>query len=217
MHDLDRQQLEQHEAMAGYREAPGVVSGELNETQELELASKVLEATSQQELEEFLGDLWDATKAAASQAYNSNAVQAAIPGLKAVGAAVLPKAAGWIANRYAPGTGDIAQAGVQAAVDQWLKEELEGLSGEDREFEAARRYVRFANSTLQRAAQVPERVPPRVGAQIALRDAATEHVPGLVPFLVQISNGGASNGVGVEAPASGRWTRHGSSIVIDLR
>jgi hypothetical protein len=177
----------------------------------------VLEVTSEQELEQFLGDLWDATKAAASRAYNSDVVQAAIPGLKAVGAAVLPKAAGWVADRYAPGTGGIAQAGVQAAVDQWLKEELEGLSGEDREFETARRYVRFVNAALQHAAQVPDRVPARVGAQIVLRDAAREHIPGVVPFLVQISNGGHHGDLGVEAAASGRWTRHGSSIVIDLQ
>jgi hypothetical protein len=217
MHDLDRQQLEQNEGIGEYGEATGVVGGELTETQELALAAEVLEVSSEEELEQFLGDLWNATKAAASKAYNSDVVQSAIPGLKAVGTAVLPKAAGWLADRYAPGTGGIASAGVQAAVDQWLKEELEGLSGEDREFEAARRYVRFVNDALQRAAQVPERVPPQVGAQIAIRDAAREHVPGLVPFLVQMSGSGSDGNVGVEAASSGRWTRQGQAIVIDLQ
>jgi hypothetical protein len=219
MHDLDRQQLEQQERMGESGGATGTLSGELTEAQELALASEVLEISNEEELEEFLGDLWNATKAAASSAYNSDVVRAAIPGLKAVGAAVLPKAAGWLADRYAPGTGGIASAGVQAAVDQWLKEELEGLSGEDREFEVARRYVRFANDVLQRAAQVPDRVvAPPVAAQVVLRDATREHVPGLVPFLVQLDNGGTvPGGRGVEAAASGRWTRQGSSIVIDLQ
>ena len=217
MHDLDRQQLERQEELGGYGEATGP-SGELTEAQELALASEVLEITSEEELEQFLGDLWNSTKAAASKVYNSGVVQAAIPGLKAVGAAVLPKAAAWLADRYAPGTGGIASAGVQAAVDQWLKEELEGLSGEDREFEAARRYVRFVDDTFRRAAQVPDRVPPTVAAQVVLRDAAREHVPGLVPFLVQLQNGGTANGgEAVEAAASGSWTRQGSAIVLDLQ
>ena len=217
MHDLDRQQLEQQERVGEYGEATGALSGELTEAQELALASEVLELSSEEELEQFLGDLWDATKAAASSAYNSDVVQAAIPGLKAVGTAVLPKAAGWLADRYAPGTGGIASAGVQAAVDQWLKEELEGLSGEDREFEVARRYVRFVDDALRRAAQVPDRVPPPVAAQVVLRDAAREHVPGVVPFLVRLRNDEASGGHGVEAAASGSWTRQGSSIVLDLQ
>lgn len=218
MHDLDRQQLEQQERMGESGEAASTLSGELTEAQELALASEVLEISNEEELEEFLGDLWNATKAAASSAYNSDVVRAAIPGLKAVGAAVLPKAAGWLADRYAPGTGGIASAGVQSAVDQWLKEELEGLSAEDREFEVARRYVRFVNDVLRHAAQVPDRVPPPVAAQVVVRDATREHMPGLVPFLVQLDNGGTvPGGRGVEAAASGRWTRQGSSIVIDLQ
>lgn len=218
MHDLDRQQLEQQEGMGEYGQATGALSGELTEPQELALAAEVLEISNEEELEQFLGDLWNATKAAASSAYNSDVVRAAIPGLKAVGTAVLPKAAGWLADRYAPGTGGIASAGVQAAVDQWLKEELEGLSGEDREYEVARRYIRFVNDALRRTAQVPDRVPPRVAAQVVLRDAAREHVPGVVPFLAQLEDGGTvSGGDGVEAAASGSWTRQGSSIVIDLQ
>ena len=217
MHDLDRQQLERQEGLGEYGEATGTMGAELTEAQELALASEVLEISNEEELEQFLGDLWNATKAAASKAYNSDVVKAAIPGLKAVGVAVLPKAAGWLANRYAPGTGDMASAGVQAAVDQWLKEELEGLSGEDREFETARRYVRFVDDTFRRAAQTPDRVSPPVAAQVVLRDAAREHVPGLVPFLVQLRNGSPVGGSGVEAAASGSWTRQGSLIVIDLQ
>jgi hypothetical protein len=216
MHDLDRQMLEQPQA--AYGEAGSGAVPELTEAQELALAAEVLEVSNQEELEQFLGDLWDATKTAASDAYNSSVVQAAIPGLKAVGAAVLPRAAGWLADRYAPGTGGIASAGVQTAVDQWLKEELEGLSGEDREFETARRYVRFVNDVFRRVTQVPDRVPAPLAAQTVVRDAAREHVPGLVPFLVQIRDGRVPSGdLGVEAPAGGSWTRQGSSIVIDLQ
>ena len=78
--------------------------------------------------------------------------------------------------------------------------------------------MRFVNDALRRAAQVPDRVPLAVAAQVVLRDATREHLPGLVPFLVQLGNGGAvSGGHGVEAAASGSWTRQGSSIVVDLQ
>jgi hypothetical protein len=216
MHDLDRQQLEQYDREGRVDEsATGELGAQLSESQELALASELLEINSEEELEQFLGDVWERTKAAASQAYNSDAVQSAIPGLKAVARAVLPKAATYLANAYAPGTGDIAGAGVEAAVNQWLNEELEGLSGEDREFETARQFVRFLNAALQCAARMPARVPPPVAAQTAISDAARSHLPGLVPFLTQLV-GTPTNGARDGGSSTGRWFRQGSSIVIDL-
>ena len=85
-----------------------------------------------------------------------------------------------------------------------------------REFETARRFVRFANSTLQRAAQTPPRVPPPVAAQIAVGDAARIHVPGLVPFLASLLAAPSSTGEHQGEPSSGTWVRQGTSIVIDL-
>jgi hypothetical protein len=217
MHDLDRQQLEQYDREGRFGESTiGELGAQLSESQELALASELLEVNSEEELEQFLGDLWDRTKAAASQAYNSDAVQSAIPGLKAVGRAVLPKVATYLANTYAPGTGDIAGAGVQAAVNQWLNEELEGLSGEDREFEAARQFVRFVNAALQHAARTPARMRPPVAAQIAVSDAARDHLPGLVPFLAQLIDAAPTNGALDGDSSTGQWVRQGSSIVIDL-
>lgn len=217
MHDLDRQQLEQYGRDGRFGESTvGELGAQLSESQELALASELLEVNSEEELEQFLGDLWDRTKAAASQAYNSPVVQSAIPGLKAVGRAVLPKVATYLANTYAPGTGDIAGAGVQAAVNQWLNEELEGLSGEDREFETARQFVRFVNAALQRAARMPRRTQPLVAAQTAISDAARDHLPGLVPFLAQLTNAAPTNRALGGDSSSGQWVRQGSSIVIDL-
>jgi len=210
MHDLDRQQLEQYEREGLLGE---YAIGELTEAQEMELASQFLEITGEEELEEFLGNLFNRAKAAAGdayaaagRAYNSDLVQKqVIPALKTA------------ARTYGPGlAGKAAQYATQWAADRWLKEELEGLSGEDREFELARRYIRFAIDALQRALQTPPRVPQPVAAQIAVREAARTHAPGLVPVAHELvggappargSNGGAS---------SGRWVRKGSSVVIDL-
>jgi hypothetical protein len=212
MHDLDRQQLEHYEDEGVVGESGvGPIGSELTESQELALASEVLEIASEAELEEFLGDLWNGTKAAASRVYNSAAVQKALPYAKAVGAKVLPVAAGKLADLAWKGSGDFVKAGAGALIDQWLKEELEGLSAEDRELALARRYVRFAHDALLRAARTPERVPPRVAGQVAVRDAARSHIPGVVPFLAQL-NGGSPAG----EPAAGRWVRRGSTIEIEL-
>ena len=212
MHDLDRQQLEQYEDEGVFGETGGgPIGAELTEVQELELAGEVLEVGSEAELEEFLGDLWNRTKSAAGQVYNSAAVQRALPTVKAVGAKVLPVAAGKLADLAWKGSGDFVKAGAGALIDQWLKEELEGLSAEDRELALARRYIRFAHDALLRAAQMPERVPPPVAGQVAVSDAARTHIPGVVPFLPQLNGGGPS-----AEPTAGHWVRRGSTIEIEF-
>jgi hypothetical protein len=231
MHDLDRQQLEhEQERLLDEHE-----TGELTEAQEMELASQFLEIASEEELEEFLGDLFQRAKAAAGdvyaaagRAYNSDLVQQqVIPALKTAARTYGPGVLGGIAERYAPGTGKQVSAGAKLLADRWLREELEGLSGEDREFEIARRYVRFAIEALHRALRVPARVPAPVAARIVVSDAARSHVPGLVPHVPALlaatpgagpSNGGPRGAGRFEGgPSStGRWVRQGSSVVIDL-
>lgn len=222
MHDLDRQQLEQYEREGMLGEYS---TGELTEAQEMELASQFLEIAGEEELEEFLGDLFDRAKAvagdayaAAGRAYNSDLVQKqVIPALKTAARTYGPGLAGKAAERVlGPGSGKWVQSGAQWAADRWLKEELEGLSGEDREFEMARSYVRFAIEVLQRALKVPSRVPPPVAAQIAIGEAARTHAPGLVPFVSELVGATASHGASNGATSSGHWIRKGSSIVIDL-
>jgi hypothetical protein len=221
MHDLDRQQLEQYEQEGLLGE---YAIGELTEAQEMELASQFLEVASEEELEEFLGDLWNRTKAAASgaydaagRAYNSDLVQRhVIPALKSAGRTFGPGLAGKAADRLLPGSGRVVEPVAQWAADRWLKEELEGLSAEDREFEIARRYIRFAIDALQRALEAPPRVPQPVAAQIAVAEAARTHAPGLVPVVPELVSGAAAGNGSNGGGSSGRWVRRGSSIVIDL-
>jgi hypothetical protein len=59
--------------------------------------------------------------------------------------------------------------------------ELEGLSNEDKEFEMARAYVRFANNAVRRAASNPNfRNQPRRVARNATIGAARQFAPGLL-------------------------------------
>jgi hypothetical protein len=76
--------------------------------------------------------------------------------------------------------------------------ELEGLSPEDREFETARRFVRFAVEASRLIACVPSGAAPERIAAHAERLAGRRLAPGLVP--------GASNRVGM-SPAGFRARR----------
>jgi hypothetical protein len=109
--------------------------------------------------------------------------------------------------------------------------ELEGLSHEDREFEVARRFIRFANATAQNLSQAPETTDPRAAVRQAVLSAARVYAPGLMPGLAN-GSAGASQGMGCggggfaasQAPASGighriglhsgRWIRRGNRIVL---
>ena len=128
----------------------------------MELASELLEVTSEQELEQFLSDVFSTIGQAAGNFLRSDTGQALGGILKdSLGSAakqalpVVGRAIGDAAGGY----GDLgAQAG--SAAGSLLGLELEGLSAEDRDFEVARQLVRFAGSAAGQAAAAQQRVPP---------------------------------------------------------
>jgi hypothetical protein len=180
----------------------------LTEMQEMELASEFLEVTGEQELEQFLSDVFSAVGQAAGNFMRSDTGQALggilKDSLSSAAKQALPvvgRAIGDVAGGY----GDVgAQAG--SAVGSLLGLELEGLSAEDREFETARQLVRFAGSAASQAAAAPRNVPPAGAAQTAARRAARIYAPGLLPRLQ-----GRSTRLW---PRSGRWVRRGRTIVL---
>jgi hypothetical protein len=180
----------------------------LPEMQEMELASELLEVTGEQELEQFLSDVFSAVGQAAGNFIRSDTGQALGGILKdSLGSAakqalpVVGRAIGDAAGGY----GDIgAQAG--STVGSLLGLELEGLSAEDREFETARQLVRFVGSAAGQAAAAPRNVPPAAVARNSASRAARVYAPGLLPRLQ-----GRSTRLW---PRSGRWVRRGRTIVL---
>lgn len=73
--------------------------------------------------------------------------------------------------------------------------ELEGLSPEDKEFELAQRFVRFARAAIGLAADAMR----PAGVAAALAEAARSHAPGLLQC---------------EAGRMGHWQRHGNRIIV---
>ena len=81
--------------------------------------------------------------------------------------------------------------------------ELEGLSGEDQEFETAKQFIRFAKSAVHNAAMTNQKLHPATVAAKAVNSAARRYAPGLV------RNFGHRRSV-----TSGRWVRKGNHIVV---
>ena len=210
MHDIDRAMFETESGFEfESNESIGEQGNEAYESQEvneLESASELLGVNSEAELEQFLGDLVRSAASAVGGFANSAAGRAVGGVLKTAAKQVLPQVGQILGNVVAPGVG--GQLGQRAG--QWLggRFELEGLSAEDREFETARAFVRFANETARTAATAPPGAPATQVARAAAITAARTTLPALVPALQQP---GAATSAGA---ATGRWVRRGHQIVI---
>ena len=213
MHDIDRAMLEaEAEAEAEYGtfgEAESYEwheSGQQAESQEVALATELLEVTTEAELDRFLGKLLSGAVTAARGFAQSDTGRAVGGILKSAAKQALPQLGQAVGDALGAAGGG-QRAGQRSGSKQELGLETEGLSAEDREYETARAFVRFANETAQRATRAGATAPPAVAAQRAAVAAAQRHLPGLV-------RAGAGPGAGPGRPAQGRWVRRGNRIVI---
>ena len=150
---------------------------------ELELASELLGVRSDQELEQFLGDLVKGVGKALGPVGN------ALGGvLKGAAKAALPMVGGALGSMVAPGIG----TAIGSQLGSWASNALGEyeLSPEVTEFETARKVVQLAQAAAEQAAAAPPHLPPHVAAEQALIHAAQQVAPG-----IQVS--------GLQAPAAG--------------
>ena len=229
MHDIDRVRLETQmetemfearpfeaeqfefaEAEIPFQPETGEVFGE---TEQMELASEMLEISSEAGLDRFLGDLIKRAGQAVGKFVGSPEGRALGGVLKGAAKQVLPAIGSSIGGYLGGSTG--AQLGGQAAAaaGKMFGLELEGLSAEDQEFEVSRRYVSFAGEAVKNLALAPSSPDLRTAANTAAALAAQTHAPGLLQPRPQ---------TGAEPPASsglpmghsGRWMRRGNKIVL---
>jgi len=194
---------------APHGSASPVAESPLHETLEMDLASRLLEVSSEYELEQFLGDVFRAVGSAAGNFVRSDTGRALggilRDNLKSAAKQALPVVGRALGGYISPGGGDFgARAG--AAAGDLLGLELEGLSSQDQEFEVARQLVRFTSSAINQAARAPQYLPADLVARTAARRAARTYAPGLLPRLQGRS--------GRLWPHSGRWVRRGRTIVL---
>ena len=151
-----------------------------DEVQEMELAAELLEIGNEQELEQFLGKLIRGATSVIGKVARGPIGQALGPVLKKVAKTALPLAGAALGNFVLPGVGGAIGGKLASAAGNMFGLELEGLSPQDREFEVARRFVRFAGASAQRAARLPVTVPPQRAVRSAVVSAARRHAPGLL-------------------------------------
>ncbi len=177
--------------------------GLMSEMEEVELASELLNASSDAEIDQFLGKVFRRIRRRIGRAIPSLRPLAGM--LRGLVRRALPIAGGALGTFGGP-LGTALGSRLGGAASRLFEAELEGMSPEDQEFEVARRLVRLASSAAQQAAGLPTG-PPLAAARAALAAAARTHAPG----LLQRGPGASVAAVGGR---SGRWVRRGRRIVL---
>jgi len=191
-------------------EAEGPVFSEM---EEMELTAELLGVTNEQEMEQFLGDLISRAGSAlgglaksavgAVGDFAKSSVGQAIGGvLKKAAGAALPWAGRALGTVVGGPFGAMVGGNLASLAGNALGLELEGLSNEDREYEATRQFVRFAGETVKNALEAAPGAHPAAVANAAAAEAARIHAPGLW------SGASAANS------KTGRWVRHNRMIVL---
>jgi len=184
----------------------------LGETEQMELASELLGVTNEAELDRFLGDLINRAGQAVGKFIKSPEGQAIGSALKGAAKQVLPAIGSAVGGYLGGSTGAKLGGDAAAAAGRAFGLELEGLSGEDAEFEIARRFVNFAGDAVKNMALAPPGMDPRSAARSSAAAAARAYAPGLLSS--------AAGAMGPQAPLppsggrSGRWLRRANKIVL---
>ena len=164
-------------------------------------ATELLEVSGPAELERFLRGLMVQASRAGRAALDAPGAAALLAALKRAAQFTLPlsRTGGPLVDASGGGGIDAHARGARI-----FGLELEGLSPEDKEFELAQHFVRFATDAVRRADAVDAAgIGAAAGAasqavQAALAQAARRHAPGLLR----------------RAEAEGRWQRHADRITV---
>lgn len=154
---------------------------ELEDSEEFELAGQLLEVTSEEELEQFLGKLFKKVAKGASALVRSPIGKALGGVLKNVAKTALPMVGSAVGTFVAPGIGTAIGGQLGSMASKLLEaEELESMDEAEAEQEAARRYVRWASGTIRNATRAPRGVPPRTVVRSAAVSSARRYAPALL-------------------------------------
>ena len=200
MHDLDRTQHEAYEygeyeeegeeflgalvgpatKLIGGLLGGGELEAPFSEMETLEYANELLEVQSEEELEQFLGDLVKRAGSAIGSFVRSDTGKALTSMAKDVAKQALPSVGQAVGGYFGGAPGAETGAKVASMASNLLGLELEGLSAQEAELEAAKGVVRMAGTAAKVAAQAPRNARPRQVARAATKAAAQRHAPGLL-------------------------------------
>lgn len=178
----------------------------LTESEEIALAEELLSVTSDAELDQFLGSVFQKVVGGAKKFFSSPIGRTLGGALKGLARKALPIAGGALGGFIGGPIGSRLGSQLASAGGRLFGLELEGLSPEDQEFEIARRFVRLASTAAKDLATSPLAGTPQAAVREALVRAAQQHAPGLLsPSEAAPAASGAH---------SGRWIRRGRKIVL---
>ncbi|MCE7010830.1 hypothetical protein LWC34_49715 [Kibdelosporangium philippinense] len=218
----------------------GEVGGVLSEQEEMDLAQRLLEVTSEQELEEFIGNVFKKAVRGVKSFARSNVGRTLGRALKGVARKALPVVGGAIGSWVAPGVGTAIGTKLGSMASKLFEFENEAAAQEF-EFEMARRVVRIGAAAARNAA-ASRGGDPRQAAQRALLSATRQHAPAAMPrrrsrgrrpyggrrgmrprfgygvpyhYPVEVhTNGAEPDDDDDQEATSGKWVRQGRTIVI---
>jgi len=175
-----------------------------SEIEEMKLAAEVLEVTDEADFDHFLGNLIGQAGQAVRRFVSSSTGQALGGLLKGAAKQALPMVKRALSGYVGADRGTQVGEQLTSKAGRIFGLELEGLSPEDKEFEVAKRFVRFAGAAVKNALSTPITAGPRAVAKMAIVQAAQRHAPGLLR-------------VGLGAPKNtGHWHRHGHNIIVNF-
>jgi len=165
----------------------GEVGSPLSEAQEIELASELLEISNEQELEQFLGNVFKSVARGVGGLIKSPVGRALGGILKNVAKRALPVVGGALGSMVAPGIGTALGSKLGSMASGLFEVELESMPQEQAEFEVARRLVGLAATSAAHAARAQPRpgISPRTVARAAVATAARQYAPGIYRPMMQ--------------------------------
>jgi hypothetical protein len=149
-----------------------------NETEELELASRALDAVDTAALDRFIAALVRHAQRRSGKPLDAQASTALTRYLRSVARQILTPAN---AHAALSATAPLHPRVSRTRAARMFGIETEGLSNEDAELEVARRFVRFGGSAARRIPAQPRRAPLQRRVRAAVVGAARRHAPGLIP------------------------------------
>jgi hypothetical protein len=167
------------ELFAELAELTGDFESPLSEAEETEFAAELLEVGDEAELEQFLGKLIRGVAEKAGKFLRSGTGRALGGILKNVAKVALPIAGTAIGTFVAPGLGSTIGGQLGSMASSLLGEELEQLDQREREFETARRVVRFSAAAARNAAFARPGGDAQAAGRAAALAAARRYAPGL--------------------------------------
>lgn len=186
----------------------------LGEAEEMELASEFLEVTNQHELDQFLGKLIRRVARNVGRVVRSPIGRAIGGALRPLARAALPIAGRAFGTIVGGPLGGMVGGQLASAAGRMFGLELEGLSGEDREFEVARRFVRFGTRATRTALAAPATLDPVSAARTAIQATSRTFAPGLLVGAVPTTRPSDFYATGGRARRQGTWIRRGRRILL---